>query len=87
MAMTKTFEGLNAEHMLVPPRPRRKITKYSDCKGNFYTLIDGEDMVTVNFPDVHINEEGYHRNFLNKRMITLEEFNKLNAAQKETSTQ
>lgn len=76
--MKKTFEGLNAEHMLNPPKPRRKIIKYSDDKGNFYTLIDGENMVTVNFRDVHINEEGYHRNFLNKKMITMDEFNKLN---------
>lgn len=85
--MKKTFEGLNAGHMLVPPRPRRKLTKYSDGKGNFYTLIDGENMVTVNFQDVHINKEGYYRNFLNERMITMEEFNKLNTTHKETNTQ
>ena len=73
--MKKTFEGLNAEHLL--GKPRRKITKYNDNKGSHYIKIDGENFVHVEFMDVRICEQGEKINFINRYKISIKEFNKL----------
>lgn len=72
--MRKTFEGLNAEHLLVPPKPRRKITKWTDDKGNFFTHIKGEDVVDMRFQTFSINEQGFRRDFMKSKLISLKEF-------------
>jgi len=78
-AMSKlrlTYEGLNSEHMLNPPKKQRKITKYNNG-GNEYCLIEGENIVHVSYPDSSTNEQGFTRHFLNSKEISIEEFNKI----------
>ncbi len=76
--MKLTYEGLNSEHMLEPPKPRRKITKFSDGK-NCYCIVDGEKIVHISFPTSSTNEQGFTRHFMGSKKISLLEFSNLNS--------
>ena len=72
--MRKVFAGLNAEDKL--GRKRRFIEKYTDGT-NFYTIVEGNLMVDVRFMDTKVCEQGEVIPFINKRQITIGEFNDL----------
>lgn len=73
--MKKVFEGQNSENML--GKPTRLIVKYVDEKNLFYTTIEGDDNVYVEFLDVEVCEQGERKNFMNRYTIPMKDFIKL----------